>query len=123
MYPKNLDNMQVQMNTDPNFLVATIMTRMNGPFSDIAERLLLVRTALGGKDQSQKEYAETAGIPAKTYNNWETGNFRISLDGALKLREAYGVPLDFVYCGGMVDKLPEKVRNALRSRPRDNHSS
>lgn len=123
MYPKNLDKMQVQMNRDPNFLAAAIMLSMDGPFSDIAERLILVRTALAEKGQSQKEFAEAAGIPAKNYNNWESSNFRISLDGALKLREAYGVPLDFIYCGGMVDRLPEKVRSALRSMPRDNHSN
>jgi len=96
---------------------------MNKPYSDIAARLVLIRKAVSAAGQSQTAYAAAAGIPINTYNNWESGDHRISLNGALKLRTAYGVPLDFIYCGGQVDALPEKIRKAVIESPRESHSA
>ena len=44
------------------------------------------------------------------------------LDGALALREQFGLPLDFIYLG-IDDALPMTLRRAWRDRPRDNHSN
>ena len=88
------------------------------PYQDIADRLVEVRTILG---LTQAQFARTAGLGVRRLNNWETGRYRISLNGALKLREIYGLPLDFIYCGS-VEALPNNIASALGSSPRDNHS-
>ena len=79
------------------------------PYQDIAERLISVRRALG---LTQTEFARRAGINITTMNNWEGGGYRISLNGALRLRQAYGLPLDYIYCGDM-SLLPNKIASAL----------
>lgn len=91
---------------------------MARPYDDIAERLREAREALG---LSQAEFARRARIGKNTMNNWESGDYRVSLNGALKLRETYGLPLDFIYCGN-VDMLPNKIASAFRDKPRDSHS-
>lgn len=91
---------------------------MTATYSDIADRLVEVRKILG---LSQAEFARNAKIGVTTMNNWEGGDYRVSLNGALKLRETYGLPLDFIYCGS-VAMLPNRIASALRSRPRDSHS-
>lgn len=64
----------------------------------------------------QAEFAEAAGLNPKQYGNWESGNYRISIDGALALRKRYGLSLDFIY-EGIEDQLPISVRKALSDRP------
>ncbi len=91
---------------------------MTRPYQDIADRLVEARTILG---MSQVQFARKANLSARRLNNWETGRYRISLNGALRLREIYGLPLDFIYCGN-VDMLPNKIAEALASSPRDTHS-
>ena len=91
---------------------------MTKPYQDIAIRLLEVREALG---LSQADFARGAKIGIPTMANWESGVYRVSLNGALKLRETYGLPLDFIFCGN-VDMLPSKIASALRSSPRESHS-
>ena len=91
---------------------------MPKPYQDIADRLVEVRKILG---LSQAEFARRAKIGVTTMNNWEGGDYRVSLNGGLKLRKTYGLPLDFIYCGS-VDMLPNKIAAALGSSPRDNHS-
>jgi DNA-binding XRE family transcriptional regulator len=83
------------------------------PFSDIAERLRWHR-GLEGLDQ--KEYAEKAGLKRAQLSNWETGDYRLSLDGARALRRTYGLSLDFIY-EGIDDALPMTLRAAWRERP------
>jgi DNA-binding XRE family transcriptional regulator len=83
------------------------------PFGDIAIRLRWHRDLLG---LTQKEYAEKIGQKRATINNWESGDYRLSLDGALALRKAYGLSLDFMY-EGIADALPMTLRNAWLERP------
>lgn len=82
------------------------------PFGDIAERLRWHRDLLG---LTQKEYAERIGQKRPALNNWESGDYRLSLDGALALRETYGLSLDFMYSGN-ADTLPMTLRNAWIDR-------
>lgn len=82
------------------------------PFGDIAERLRWHR-AFEGLDQ--KEYAERAGLKRAQLSNWETGDYRLSLDGARALRKTYGLSLDFIY-EGIPDALPMTLRAAWLSR-------
>jgi DNA-binding XRE family transcriptional regulator len=83
------------------------------PFGDIAARVRWHRDLLG---MTQKEYAEKIGQKRATLNNWESGDYRLSLDGALALRKAYGLSLDFMY-EGIADALPMTLRNAWLDKP------
>ena len=89
------------------------------PYADIAERLRVAREATGLRPF---EYAERAGISRKVYENWESGRNRISTDGAIALREAYSISLDFIFCGS-AEALPHKMAVAWASRPRDSDSN
>lgn len=81
------------------------------PFEDIAARLKMAR-AVEGVDQ--KTFAAEAGLNLSQYKNWETGAYRISLDGALMLRERYGITLEYIYVGD-VDSLPMSWRKEISS--------
>ena len=82
------------------------------PYSDIAERLRWHR-AVEGLDQA--EYARRAGLKRAQLSNWETGLYRLSIDGARALRRTYGLSLDFMY-EGIDDALPMTLRKAWRDR-------
>lgn len=88
------------------------------PFADIAERLRWHREMLG---LSQEEYAVKIGKKRSAYSLWEAGSHRLSLDGALALRKAFGLSLDFMY-EGIDDALPMTLRNAWLDRPLVSHS-
>lgn len=90
------------------------MARNEKPFGDIAERLVWHREVVEGL--TQNEYAKKVGVKRSTLNNWESGQFRLSLDGALSLRRIYGLSLDFMY-EGIDDALPMTLRRAWRERP------
>lgn len=86
---------------------------MTAPFEDIANRIKWHRALEGLK---QEEYAERAGIKRSQLSNWESGQQRVSIDGALHLRQTYGLSLDFIYAG-IDDTLPLALRQALRESP------
>ncbi|AWB21214.1 XRE family transcriptional regulator [Methylobacterium currus] len=76
----------------------------------IGARLKLVREAL---ELSQAEICRRAGIATNTWNNYEKGKNRISLDEALKVANATGIPLDYIYRG--IDAfLPVHVGDGIR---------
>jgi len=63
---------------------------------EVARRLRLAREVIG---LNQGDFADGAGIKHNTYNQYETGKKRLSLQSALALREAYDLTLDWIYCG------------------------
>lgn len=65
---------------------------------------------------TQKEYAAKAGLKRAQLNNWESGDYRVSIDGARALRRTYGLSLDFIF-EGIADALPMTLRNALLESP------
>lgn len=83
------------------------------PFGDIAARIRWHRELEG---LTQKEYAEKIGQKRPALNNWESGDYRLSLDGALAMRRTYGLSLDFMYEGND-DALSMTLRAAWRERP------
>lgn len=83
------------------------------PFSDIAERIIWHRKLEG---LSQAEYAAKAGLKRNQLGNWESGSFRLSIEGAIALRRTYGLSLDFMY-EGIDDALPMTLRQAWRDKP------
>ncbi len=82
------------------------------PYEDIAIRLRHVRAVEG---MQQQDFAESAGLKHSQYKNWESGVYRISLDGALALRKRCGITLEFIYLGD-VDSLPMSWRKEISSR-------
>lgn len=86
---------------------------MDRPFSDIADRIKWHRTLEG---LTQDDYAKRAGLKRTQLKNWENGDYRLSLDGALALRKTYGLSLDFLFCG-IDDALPMTLRKAWRDSP------
>lgn len=90
----------------------------DAPFADIAARIKWHRNLEG---LNQNDYAASANIKRSQLSNWETGQQRISIDGAMELRRTYGLSLDFIY-EGIEDALPMTLRQALRERPLVNAS-
>jgi len=82
------------------------------PYADIAERIKWHRKTVG---LNQAEYATSIGVKRSALSLWEAGTHRLSLDGALALRNKYGLSLDFMY-EGIDDALPMTLRNAWRDR-------
>lgn len=97
---------------DPCRVIIRDMKLDEKPFGEIAARIRWHRELEG---LTQKEYAEKIGQKRATINNWESGDYRLSLDGALALRKTYGLSLDFMY-EGMADALPMTLRSAWLSR-------
>lgn len=83
------------------------------PYADIAERLLWHRELMG---LNQADYAARISTKRSTYSLWEVGSHRLSLNGALALRERWGLSLDFMY-EGIDAALPMTLRNAWLERP------
>lgn len=70
----------------------------------IGERLKLLRRAFGdaqkySREMKQSEIARQCGISVQAWNNAETGDNRIGLDNAMRIRERTGAGLDFIYFG------------------------
>jgi transcriptional regulator with XRE-family HTH domain len=95
--------------------------------TEIAQRLALTRRASG---LGQAAWCRFVGIEPTTWNNYEQGTRRISLEQALKVCTATGVSLDWIY-RGLADRLPvhfatelqrlrseDSKQNAKTSRPR-----
>lgn len=89
------------------------MGKADRPFADIADRIVWHRDLEG---LEQKDYAKRLGVTRSSLNNWESGNYRLSIDGALALRRTFGLSLDFMY-EGIDDALPMTLRQAWRERP------
>lgn len=60
----------------------------------VAVRLRWLRTHFGLK---QREIAAMLGLGATQWNNWERGRDRLSLEGALKINQVFGISLDFLF--------------------------
>jgi transcriptional regulator with XRE-family HTH domain len=84
---------------------------VSGRFSDISNRLRVLRHCLG---MSSKEFAEAADVSPKSYSQWESGDFRLSIDGAIKLNARYGISLDYLFLGNL-DGVPHKLAQELQS--------
>ena len=84
----------------------------------IGERLMLTRNVFG---MTQTEFGKGAGIKKSTYNQYENGKERPSLDEAIKLCEKYGLTLDWIYRGdtrGLGPDLCAAIEAMQRTRSR-----
>lgn len=85
----------------------------DAPFAEIASRIRWHRSLEG---LNQADYAARAGIKRSQLSNWESGQQRVSIDGARALRRTYGLSLDFIY-EGIADALPMTLRQAWIDSP------
>lgn len=86
----------------------------------IARRVRLTRLALGFETQAR--FTAYLGINNGLYNTFEkpTSGRRISLAAAFKIRERFGVSLDWIYCGDpslLPVELYRKIQELREERP------
>lgn len=79
--------------------------------SAIGERLRLTRQVAG---LNQNEFCGRANIAANTYNQYEQGKRRPSLDHANALCDAYKLTLDWIYRGDP-SNLPYAMADAIKA--------
>lgn len=70
----------------------------------IGNRLRLIRLAYGALQDplhpiTQAEFSRLCGIGRAAWNNAETGDNRIGIDGAMAICRRTGVTLDYIYFG------------------------
>lgn len=94
--------------------IAGMKDLIDRPHGEMASRIKWHREVI--ESLTQVEYAKRIGTKRGTLNNWESGDYRISLNGALSLRRKFGLSLDFIY-EGIDDALPMTLRAAWRDRP------
>lgn len=76
---------------------------------EIGARLKALRLALG---MSQVEFYTLAGIAQNAYSQYESGERLLTLPQAIKIREKFGVTLDWLFQGdvsGMPHALAAKI--------------
>lgn len=78
--------------------------------AEIGKRLALARAVVG---TGQADFAEKAGIAQNTYNQYERGKKRPSVDNALKLCDTYMLTLDWIYRDDP-SGLPYRLADSLR---------
>jgi transcriptional regulator with XRE-family HTH domain len=89
---------------------------MAQPFSDersvesVARRLEQTRLAL---EVGQSEFAKRAGLAQNTYNQFERGKRRLSLEAAHALCDEYRLTLDWLYRGDL-SSMPHTLAGTLR---------
>lgn len=103
---------------------------MAAPKSDsitaISARLRLIRIAYGkvqgrSREMSQSEFARLCGVTVSNWNNVETGDNRIGLDSAMKVRRRTGVSLDYIFDGeraGLPHALAVEIEALESAKPK-----
>src|SRR5215207_8079628 len=74
------------------------------------QRIKALRYALG---QNQASFGEMAGVGRTAVTNYESGIRRPDLDEGIRISQATGVPIDWIYKGTLVELLPEHLRRAI----------
>jgi transcriptional regulator with XRE-family HTH domain len=82
---------------------------------DIGYRLKLTREALG---HSQALIARTTGIATSTWNNYEKGIRRPSVDEAFKIVSQLHLPIGWIYDGDTT-QMPAELLEKIYSRHRE----
>ena len=104
----------------PAFAIVSAMKGAKTPQTEaekLADRLRRTREAFG---MHQAQWARLTGISTAAWSNYEQGIRRISLDQAIKVCQATGVNLDWIYRGLMTTSLPMEIQLKLQrnARPR-----
>lgn len=83
-----------------------------------AERLRRARMAI---NPNQTEFARGAGLQQNRYNQYETGARPLTLDAAVRLCNAYGLTLDYLFRGDTTF-VPHGLIESLRRQGPDKKS-
>ena len=75
----------------------------------VAERMRITRKAL---DLTQAEICRLTGVSPQSWNNAETGDYRIGVDSAILLCQATGISLDWIFRGVRAG-LPHEFNQAI----------
>lgn len=93
------------------------MEMYDGPSKEaVGRRLRLTRDVFG---LGQSDFCRRAGIPQNAYSQFETGRRMLTLDGALRLVDAYHLTLDWIYLGdpsGLKLSLGDSITALKRQR-------
>jgi len=81
---------------------------------DAALRLIAVRESLGFKNQD--DFAEKLDLTKSTYNPFETGKRSLSMQAARRIRERFGVSVDYLLFGD-IGQPKEALAQELGPRP------
>lgn len=79
----------------------------------VAGRLRRTREAF---KMNQADWCRLTGIETQAWNNYESGRRRISVDQAIKVCQATGVTIDWIYRGLMNTSLPSAIQIELQKR-------
>lgn len=96
-----------------------VATRVTNPSSlqAIAARLKILREAL---DLNQASWCRLIGVETNTWNNYERGRRRISVDEARRVRTSTGATLDYIYegdAGALPVQLAMKIQGRHKKSP------
>lgn len=83
---------------------------MAKPHGALGNRLEQTRRALGFP--TQKEFCDALKIDKSDWNHFETGTRRITLPLSIKIKQKFGVTLDWIYCAdpsGLPMRIAEKL--------------
>ena len=89
---------------------------MIDPPDVIGPRLRELRLALGIKTQSA--FALAIGVEKNTYNPMEKGENPerpLTFDVACKIRQRFGIPIDYLFYGAIRSELPASVLMKIQS--------
>lgn len=78
-------------------------------YKEVGKRIDRLRTHLG---LTQVAFCAKHGFSTTQYTNWKSGLRRPSVDEAMKLVDAYGLTLDFIF-RGREDGLSENMRKVF----------
>lgn len=79
---------------------------------NVAKRLKWLRKYHG---LTQVAFAESIGMTNTRYSNWETGEQRLTLEGAISIIKLYGTSLDFLFLS-RVSELPSEMLESFTSK-------
>lgn len=92
---------------DPTVIIPVMVQSL----AAIANRLTLLREAL---ELNQAEICRAIEVQPNRWNQYETGERRITLPVAAKLVDRYGVTLDYIYLGDPAG-LPKRIVDRLET--------
>lgn len=97
------------------FSTVPAMTRhdRDNSLDTVAGRLKRTREAF---KMNQADWCRLVGIETQAWNNYESGRRRISIDQAIRVCQATGVTIDWIYRGLMNSSLPPQVQIELQKK-------
>lgn len=81
--------------------------------SDLASMALRIKTLITVFDTSNAEFARKIDVTPQNVNEWLRGNNRPSIDVAYRIHKYTGVPVEWIWWGGLEWAIPYETRRKL----------